>query len=1126
MESMITPQVLDSLAEFLDIAKRDPKAEVECKLLSGKIQVKDVADRIHSAIESVSIGIPSEETRMTLSYPDTSRVSIIGAPAIQKLCISNSFKGIPLSVERKQRYYDGNAGKKDVLDVPDSNIRFTLRSETPVRKDWEGNPSDVRAHVRLLNRKSFKTQNGLFQIDFSMVKTRPTNSKKTVRDLLKEPSTYELEIEFINRESKLDSKLIVRELLKICTTISQAYYRSEFLLTNSDIQRYQQEFYQSGHKFFNPVTLLRTHLVSTEKYSIGKDYTVTNKADGERSGLYVARDRRVLKVMPTRQLTWTGITANSDKYSADFIDGEFIPDKNLFCIFDIYRFRNRDTKSLPLLTSDEDILKNPLSCRLGCAREFVKDIRSEFTFQPSSNSIQIETKLFLAGDGPVMEEAIQTMLSTEFGYKTDGLIFTPRSTGVAPPDARVKNTWIRVYKWKPADQNSIDFLLQLKPDETFDPILKSKARKGELYVSRSPGDSFVFPRETMTGEYVEKPLPEALQSVAKTNDRIPAIFQPDIPRDPDAYQILVPINEKGVLVDREGNKIDDNTIIECSFDMDTRRWSIMRTRYEKTYQYRVLREPQYGNDIKTANSIWTSIHVPVTNEMIKSFHSSPPEHTEDDMYYREDLKRSTRIFSDVYDFHLAIKEDLYKHNIRAGDTLLELACGRGGDLHRWKRVRASKVVALDISLPDIVSPTQGAAVRYLKDRIDKPHDYVPKILFLQGDMSVYPLFEQSDKYMPILRGDDKGTTEYLEAFEGLQEYDVISCQFALHYACESEEKFRSFAKNLQKYGKGLFIGTCSDGQSIYQLLMGKKTHLFGSERQIAGEYTKEYQDKDTWLEEFGMPVKVMLESFVKPQIEYLVPFEKVKLILEEHDYDLVDSKLFSEIYASQSGRTLTQLQQTFSFLNRTFIFRKVQKKAPEPETVQEIEIPTAVVVEEKPKRKLRKGGGDPEPEPVLFFGSDESKGPYRNLSNMSAHPIDMDGEKFPTVEHYFQAMKAKEFKDDEIYNKIIKSKTPKAAKALGAKVKNFITEVWDDKRNEFMSRAVHAKFTQHPELRKELLDTGDKVIGEANPRDTYWGIGTSIESDKSKFPSKWRGKNKLGHMLMELRTRYKQEMIN
>jgi hypothetical protein len=153
--------------------------------------------------------------------------------------------------------------------------------------------------------------------------------------------------------------------------------------------------------------------------------------------------------------------------------------------------------------------------------------------------MRIETKLFLAGDGPVMEEAIQTMLNTQFEYKTDGIIFTPRNTGVAPPDARVKNTWVRVYKWKPANQNSIDFLLQLKPEETFDPILKTKARKGELYVSRSTGDSFVFPRETMTGEYVEKPLPDALQSVAKTNIRVPSIFQPDLPRDTDAYQIWI-----------------------------------------------------------------------------------------------------------------------------------------------------------------------------------------------------------------------------------------------------------------------------------------------------------------------------------------------------------------------------------------------------------------------------------------------------------------------------------------------------------------------------------------------------------------------------------------------------------
>jgi predicted NAD-dependent protein-ADP-ribosyltransferase YbiA (DUF1768 family) len=52
------------------------------------------------------------------------------------------------------------------------------------------------------------------------------------------------------------------------------------------------------------------------------------------------------------------------------------------------------------------------------------------------------------------------------------------------------------------------------------------------------------------------------------------------------------------------------------------------------------------------------------------------------------------------------------------------------------------------------------------------------------------------------------------------------------------------------------------------------------------------------------------------------------------------------------------------------------------------------------------------------------------------------------------------------------------------------------------------------------METGDKLIGEANARDSYWGIGTSIESDKSKVPSKWRGQNKLGKILMNLRSEF------
>jgi ribA/ribD-fused uncharacterized protein len=169
--------------------------------------------------------------------------------------------------------------------------------------------------------------------------------------------------------------------------------------------------------------------------------------------------------------------------------------------------------------------------------------------------------------------------------------------------------------------------------------------------------------------------------------------------------------------------------------------------------------------------------------------------------------------------------------------------------------------------------------------------------------------------------------------------------------------------------------------------------------------------------------------------------------------------------------------------------------------------------------------GGAEPEPILFFGGDPSHGPNYNLSNMSEHPIDIDGAKYATVEHYVQAMKAKEFGDDEVFNKIVKSKTAKAAKAAGNHIKGVVTEVWDSKKDEFMEKATRAKFVQHPELRKQLQETGDKVIGYADARDTYWGIGTSMEMDKSKIPSKWRGLNKLGGMLSTLRSSFNQESV-
>jgi hypothetical protein len=233
----------------------------------------------------------------------------------------------------------------------------------------------------------------------------------------------------------------------------------------------------------------------------------------------------------------------------------------------------------------------------------------------------------------------------------------------------------------------------------------------------------------------------------------------------------------------------------------------------------------------------------------------------------------------------------------------------------------------------------------------------------------------------------------LRQFAGHTEFDVISCQFAIHYACESEETFKTFATNLETHGKRSFFGTCLDGASVYALLLGKQSHMFRVGRKVFGEFVKQYDDGVGWSEEFGQAISVHLESFEQPQKEYLVPFAKLTQRLEEAGYDLVETKLFSDHYAQQN-QVFSQEHQEFSFLHRSFVFKKSDK--PKITEKQEVTVP---VIEEskeesnesneskdersepdpatpakKPVKKRIIKKAEPGNEPVLFLGADEGKG--------------------------------------------------------------------------------------------------------------------------------------------------------
>jgi len=1126
------PEAVESL---IDIANRDASAEFEVKLLTGKLQTRDVADRIIKAIRTVTIGEPVEEHRLTYTFPDGIRVHILEPPTIHKVCVSQSFKGLPINVERKTRYFDATGGR-DMVDAPEIFTRFTLRSEKHIKKDFSGNVNDPKAHIRILHRKSFLCVGGEFRIDFSMVKSK--TGSQSLKDVLKNVPTHELEIEYIPRKEPRKPAEVRQALYRIIEKLIGSYQESPALLTHSEMQKYVEEFRYTNTQFYNLISLKRRFLSPDVPHSILKGYTVTNKADGLRAGLYVARDRRVLRVTQNGEsMSWTGLVASDDKHAEDFLDGEYIESKNLFCIFDVYRFQNKNVKGLPLFTTDEDIRNNPTASRLGCAREFVKAINTDFrTVVPG---FRIETKMFLAGDGVAMEEAIRKILDTQFEYETDGLIFTPRASPVAPPQDTKGRTWLRVYKWKPPHQNSVDFLLRFEGDTVYDPNTKDMARKGTLYISRTPGEDIIYPCETITGEYVAPKLPADLQQIADTRDRVPSPFQPSAPQDPDAYKILVPINRKGVAYDTEENRVDDNTIVECAYDMEKKRWTVMRTRYDKTYQYRVLRRPQYGNDLKTAEDIWTLIWTPVSEEMLKNVMSNPPDDTlEDDLYYRDETSKDN-ITVNIRGFHNRIKDGQYQKYVMPGNTLMEIGVGRGGDLHKWKKSKPSLVLGIDFSQTNLVM-RNGACVRYLNEK-KRFSEKMPKALFAQGDMT--KLFEeQESRYLKIVFGEEPPLTPYLSEFK-IKYWDAVACQFAIHYACESEETFKVFIENIKNHCKSVFFGTCLDGMAVYSLLSGKDRYILRSNGKTFAQLEKKYTDDGAWQPEFGQRIDVTLESTEKANVEFLVPFEKVQAMFQEAGFDLLETKPFGELYSSQSGISLDSAQQEYSFLHRTFAFKRrsepEKEEKEEEKTDEEDEEKTEATEEEEdivehkeeeevkvkvPEIKARRKRIVVKekavlPEMVYFF----SKNPENSfLSNFYDAPFKMDGTEYKTAEHAYQAQKAATF-DKPMVEKIVKAKSAQSAKSFGKKVANYNEEVWSAKQEEVMREILKAKFTQNDAIRKLLIDTEDKMIANADPRDSYWGIGTSSGTTIAKDPTKWKGKNMMGKILMELRTELRSE---
>ena len=86
-------------------------------------------------------------------------------------------------------------------------------------------------------------------------------------------------------------------------------------------------------------------------------------------------------------------------------------------------------------------------------------------------------------------------------------------------------------------------------------------------------------------------------------------------------------------------------------------------------------------------------------------------------------------------------------------------------------------------------------------------------------------------------------------------------------------------------------------------------------------------------------------------------------------------------------------------------------------------------------------------------------------------------------------------------------------------VRNFDAVVWEHERENMVLVGSYVKFTQNPAMRHHLLGTGDRLLAEAGPYDTIWGIGYREDHKNALWPPAWCGLYLLGKALQIVRQR-------
>jgi len=918
--------------------------------------------KLHSEKYSLKVITENENSNI--------RCEINGISNIQNYCINNNFTDIDISEYNfiEKQYFNIKQDKIFPIDFDDFNFRVAFQVEKKFKHNdeiiqkilqtWQS----TKKIFRYIKRFEYKHPDFPILIHLSIVKMSNNKSNNyqsyfNIHDsnVFNNFENYEIEIELDNNLINLNSiyqqdDVLYNKLKSGIKYILIGLQRSNFPISISEEKLILINYFKiidkqinlndntiSSTNFIGPSssTLQIINLLKKDNDlynnipNIRENYTVTDKADGERKLMIISNDGKIYLITTNMNVEFTGTrTFNKDLYNS-IIDGEHILNNkkgdyiNTYACFDIYFIKDKNVTGLPFIQKTEDS-KETDTTRLNILNHLIKnlDIKS---FNSKSNVIfNITIKKFYAND---IFKSCQLLLnniqSGSYEYNTDGLIFTPAYTSVGSNKLNVKApnyriTWTESFKWKPPEYNTIDFLVKFKRNSNNEKIININFEKGidmaNTINSRYCTLLLYVGFDEKKHGYLN-PFNDVINNINKNsdyynkNDYKPALFYPTNPSDDNAHicNIYAKFDDKTNIIKiftENNEEIEDNTIVEFKYihtNTDGWKWIPIKVRNDKTYELR-LGKKNYGNAYHVANSNWQSIYNPVTEEILKTGENISEIYQDSDVYYN--TSKISNETKSMRDFHnLYIKNKLYRLVCKSGDLLIDYACGKGGDIPKWLNCNLQFILGIDINKDNIENKLDGVCARYLNYKKKLNSKNIPYALFLQGNTSNNIKTGEAflnEKHKSISKAifGEGNKSELLIGKVAVNNYGIAkngfnvgSIQFALHYMFENSILLNSFLQNLSETINinGYFIGTCYDGKKIFEKLkhinVNESYSIIKNSKKIL-EITKKYSNESFNDDEtsLGYSIDVFQESINKTFKEYLVNFEYLTRLLENYGF--------------------------------------------------------------------------------------------------------------------------------------------------------------------------------------------------------------------------------------------------